>query len=214
MSAQVEIRTLTAEDLARVVAIHVAAFPTSVLTRLGREAVRRYYEWQLLGPHDVYAIGAFSEEAMVGYCFAGIFRGAISGYVRKNRVFLLGRLIARPWVLLSADVRSRVPLGVGALRMRRRRSGEQNVKRPRSPSYGILAIAVDPAQGRTGVGRRLMTAVEERARSGGFEQLHLTVAVQNSTAIRFYEKLGWVREEAEAGWQGRMRKALSAGGRS
>lgn len=34
-----------------VAGVHVAAFPSSALTRLGSEAVRRYYLWQIEGPH-------------------------------------------------------------------------------------------------------------------------------------------------------------------
>lgn len=75
---------LNHDDLPAVAAIHVAAFPDSALTALGVEAVRRYYAWQLDGPHEVFALGVdavqydndgtIANKQLIGYCFAGGFR--------------------------------------------------------------------------------------------------------------------------------------------
>ncbi len=80
-SVQMITRNLEAADLPALVEIHKAAFPDSALTRLGREAIRRYYEWQLIGPHDVVALGARQGPDLVGFCFGGTFRGATVGWV-------------------------------------------------------------------------------------------------------------------------------------
>ena len=79
-----EIRNLEAKDLPYVAAVHVAAFPDSALTMLGTEVVRRYYEWQLTGPHDIAALGAFAGAGVEGYCFGGVFRGAMSGFFNST----------------------------------------------------------------------------------------------------------------------------------
>lgn len=61
-----DIRPLTVEDLLDVAHIHIQAFPDSALTKLGREAVRRYYEWQIVGPHDALNIGVFAQNEILG----------------------------------------------------------------------------------------------------------------------------------------------------
>jgi hypothetical protein len=38
--------------------------------------------------------------------------------------------------------------------------------------------------------------------------MHLTVSPSNEKAIRFYEKLGWVRETDNGTWRGLMSKHL------
>jgi len=56
---------------------HVGRRPSVWLSRiarsvmLGTEAVRRYYEWQLVGPHEVTAISAYINTELVGFCFGG-----------------------------------------------------------------------------------------------------------------------------------------------
>lgn len=58
---EIRLQNIKLEDLSSVARIHLIAFPDSVLTWLGTETVRRYYKWQLMGSHDVVAIGAFKD---------------------------------------------------------------------------------------------------------------------------------------------------------
>ena len=39
------VRSLDGSDVAAIAALHARVFPDSVLTRLGPEALRRYYRW-------------------------------------------------------------------------------------------------------------------------------------------------------------------------
>jgi GNAT superfamily N-acetyltransferase len=55
----------------------------------------------------------------------------------------------------------------------------------------LMAIYVDPAYLRTGVGRLLITAARERLRGVGFGQAALWVLDGNVRARRFYERDGW-----------------------
>ncbi|CAG0992531.1 hypothetical protein ANRL4_02561 [Anaerolineae bacterium] len=52
-----KVLSLTTSVLPFVVQIHRAAFPDSALTKLGAEAVRRYYLWLMTGPHDAVNVG-------------------------------------------------------------------------------------------------------------------------------------------------------------
>ena len=74
------IRLLSNDDLKNVAILHRLAFPSSALTKLGIETVQRYYKYQLEGPHDACCCGVFIDYQLVGFCFAGVFRGAETGF--------------------------------------------------------------------------------------------------------------------------------------
>lgn len=205
----VVLRSLNLEDLPAVARIHMAAFPHSALTLLGFEAVHRYYEWQLIGPHDSFASGAYIGNQLVGFTFSGVFRGATSGFLQRNRLFLIVRLLSHPWLATNPLIRERVNFSARVLR--RKKSQDQTADSPareKIPSFGILAIAVDPLIQSSGVGRLLMAEAEGTARGLGFSQMHLTVSPNNNQAIRFYERLNWEKSRKAEGWSGSMKKAL------
>lgn len=205
----ITIRIIKMTDLDAVVDVHRNAFSDRALTSLGREAVRRYYAWQLCGPHDAIALGIFQSEKLVGFCFAGIFRGATSGFLRKNKWFLIWRVITHPWLIGTPLVRERISLASRLLKYH----STPAVSRSAMPakSFGILAIAINPLIQGVGVGKRLMIEIEKIAVERGFSNLHLTVDVNNAQAISFYENLGWRKLNRSDGmWYGYMVKSLVA----
>lgn len=206
--SNVQISALTLSDLPAVSDVHLRAFSKSVLTRLGKEAVRRYYEWQLLGPHDRYAVAARVDAKIVGFNFAGVSRGAIAGFLQKNRNWLAMRMLMRPWLIANPMVRTRLKTGLGSLGIRRNAGRIRSaIPRP-NRSFGILSIAVDPEfQGR-GIAQILMEDAEREARDSGFKYMFLTVATENLRAIRFYEKMGWARVPQDGEFHGYMDKWL------
>lgn len=209
----IEIRRLSADDVDPVADVHRAAFPESALSQLGESAVRRFYEWQLTGPHDYDALGAWSGDRLTGICFGGVGRGALSGFVQTNWKFLTACVLARPWLLAASEFRERIALGLRSLRMH---SGSKSTKKrtkttgalSKKRSFGILVIAVHPDEQDRGIGRRLMEAAEHAARRRNFIEMHLTVHPKNRRAVTFYETAGWERD-AETDWTGRMRKQLA-----
>jgi GNAT superfamily N-acetyltransferase len=60
----------------------------------------------------------------------------------------------------------------------------------------LFAIYVDPNHWRTGIGRDLITAGEERLRELGHEEATLWVLAKNPRARRFYERVGWRHDGA------------------
>jgi ribosomal protein S18 acetylase RimI-like enzyme len=211
------IRPITLRDLRGVARVHVVAFPESALTALGMESARRYYEWQLTGPHDVAALGVVQDGKMAAFCFGGVFRGALSGFLRKNRNYLAWRVTTRPWLLASPLFRERLAFGLRTLTVRRRKrrfppAVEQAGHTSSKPAFSILAIAVHPACARMGFGRSLMDLMEDEARKRGFAMMRLTVSPENNGAVNFYERLGWSREPHGASWRGAMSKTLTLDG--
>lgn len=208
---ELEVRDVVPADLADVARLHRQAFPDSVLSELGEEAVRRNYRWQVEGPHDLTAIVAVDDSTTCGFLFGGVFRGSTIGFVKSQRWFLAGRVVANPRVLTRGVGWNRLMLG---LRLLARRKGPPQPEDPAAVprrSLGVLAIAVDPAAQGRGVGRALMAEVARRAVEQGFESMHLTVHPANDSAVRFYRGLGWVPVAEDDGeWIGRMKVDLTA----
>lgn len=205
----VRLRAIDANDLPIVTKIHGAAFPDSALTKLGHEAVRRYYEWQLVGPHQIIAIGCDDDGRLVGFCFAGVFYGAMSGFLNKNKRYLTRHILTHPWLMANPLIRERGMMSIKLIRRTR-----QKLIKTSSPSaqwtvsFGVLAIAVNPENQSVGLGRMMMDAVEEYARQDGHKKIGLSVATSNTKAIQFYEKQGWQKVMTQGVWTGRMAKEI------
>jgi ribosomal protein S18 acetylase RimI-like enzyme len=212
LTADIQLRDLERRDLRRIAEIHARAFPDSALTLLGRGAVERYYRWQMLGPHKAVCLGAESAGSLVGYCIGGLFAGALSGFLRKNRPYLVASVLLRPWLAVNPAIRARVAGRIRIALNRGRLSGAASTVSTMPPSFGILAIAVDPLSRRGGVGRLLMSAAESAAVAKGFSRMSLTVHPSNAAAVAFYESLGWVRVPDSPAWSGYMAKSLDAAG--
>jgi ribosomal protein S18 acetylase RimI-like enzyme len=209
-----QIRSLFETDLKAVANVHMLSFPKSALTKFGIEAVQRYYLWQLKGPHDSYCTGAFIEDQIVGFCFAGIFRGAESGFLTHNWRFLLLRLITHPWLLNNEIVINRIGYSRRILFRDTRKTKVQAVPQvvsqtPSIPKFAILSIATHPEYQGQGVGRQLMENAEMYARQKGFNVMRLTVHTDNHQAISFYEKLGWQKKSKNGEWKGAMEKDIN-----
>jgi len=203
------IRAIEFNDLTKVAQVHIRAFPESAITALGSEAARRYYEWQLTGPHDCAALGAFIDDTLLGFCFCGVFHGALSGFLRKNRNYLMLRVLTHPWLAVNPLFQDRIVQSARIL-MRRRKAPASGALPKISPdSFGILSIAVDPQQWGYGVGKQLMQQAEQIGLTRKFSEMTLTVSPQNTRAIAFYEGMGWTKSIQNGRWQGTMSKSLS-----
>jgi ribosomal protein S18 acetylase RimI-like enzyme len=205
MDPSITVRPLVGDDTSAVAQIHLQSFSTSALTRLGAEAVRRNYESLHTGPHELVALGAFDNGGMLGFCYAGVFRGETSYFLTTNRWFLVRRVLTHPWLVLNPIFRTRLNLAVRLLRKPQRMTPPPNEKK----AFGIQSIAVRPdLQGR-GVGKVLLRATEEAARARGFDRMHLTVHATNTSGIAFYEASGWKKQPEGVDWTGVMVKALA-----
>jgi ribosomal protein S18 acetylase RimI-like enzyme len=210
MTADVQCSPVRPEDLKSVAEIHLRAFAESALTRLGLEAVRRYYEWQLTGPHDHEFVGVWHEHDLVAYAVGGVSRGAMSGFVRRNAGFLARRVLMQPWLVCKSRFRGRLKVGLRSL-SRERPSPPSAWAHSAGRSFGVLAIAVAPAGQGQGLGKLLMNHLESVAKAGGYDRMHLTVGADNAGAIAFYERLGWTKAMNGGHWGGGMVKTIRRG---
>jgi ribosomal protein S18 acetylase RimI-like enzyme len=208
--ADLRVDRLARDQLEQVASLHARAFPDSAINALGLEAVRRYYQWLLEGPHDAALVGAWSGGRLVGFCAAGVFRGAMNGFLRTNRWYLARRIATHPSLLASPLVRDRLKQAVAITVRFSGLARRVTAAPPARPRFGVLAIATDPAVRGAGAGRALMLEAEARAVAAGHDRMVLTVHPENTRAVRFYEQLGWQPDSpAGAGWTGAMIKDLS-----
>lgn len=212
-----EIRELTFDDLPAVSKIHIFAFPESGLTKFGLEVVRRYYRWQLLGPHDSTCIGVFDKNTLLGFCFAGVFHGAEPGFLKKNLFYLIATLVLHPWLIVNELIISRVIYSTNVLIYflqnlfkKKTSRNELNISSTNTKGkFGILSIAVSPSHQCKGIGQMMIDEVAKIAVLQGFVSIRLSVHKNNISAINFYEKNGWRKTLVNNGeWQGIMVKNL------
>lgn len=204
-----KVRSIDNRALREVAIVHSRAFPKSALTKLGGEAVRRFYASLLSSNHDVSALGAYSTGRLIGFCFGGVFRGELSYFLAQNKFFLIRRVFVRPWLLNNSIFRNRLRLGLHFLKHPERMDGQRDKGTSAIPrSFGIQSIAVDPEFQGSGAGKLLMQAAERAARERGFERMHLTVHRENESAIGLYENLGWKKEIVDGHWNEEMRKRI------
>jgi len=207
---KIDVKLIEPEDLQSIVSIHRAAFPNTALSRLGEGTVRRYYLWQMRGPHGVSGLVALVREARVGFLIGGVFQGALTGFLRRHKWYLAFLLLVRPWLLFHSRFWRKIRTALRLLLA----SPKAPVRETSSPEvcdsaqFTVLAVAVHPDFQRLGIGKCLMDLAERKARESGATEMHLTVEPENTPAIRLYERLGYERTACNGVWHGQMRKSL------
>jgi len=97
------IRNLNARDLPAVADLHTQAFPESLLTRMGKQLICKYYEWQSQPPNECNAIGAFDGDELVGFCYSGSFRDAEVYFVIRHWYLAIPAVVKEPGLLRQID---------------------------------------------------------------------------------------------------------------
>ena len=199
--------------------IHIDSFSDRALSQLGKEAVRRYYFWLLTGFPACYPICIVSPDNVItGYCFSGVYSGSFTGFLKRNKWYLLRVISLHPWLIFNPIVREQSFLATQTLlrlfRFRRISKTPPSVNSltssnlPKRKPWGILAIAVDPDFQRQGYAEAMMHAVEMYAKENHCNYLYLSVHTDNFPAVHFYEKMGWEKNPPGENWTGKMCKKL------
>lgn len=205
----IQIEPLNLGQLDEVAKIHREAFPESAITKLGQEAIRRYYLWLLDGPHDRVALGALVNGQLVGFILGGVFRGALQGYLRRNKFFLARQVLLQPWLLSNEIFRDRLRLGWRSLLRKRKPTSSSEPAGPtKVPKFGFLSYAVHPEH-RGAAGLMLLYEAERIAREQKVSEITLTVHTDNHRLATMYERMGYRKTEENGVWRGSMLKTLS-----
>lgn len=184
--------------------LHERTFTESLLHRLGPGYLRALYRAYLETPcyHTlVYA----ADTGVQGWVVVDLApqRSDVRRLLRRHLVPLaqgaLGGLLHRPWHL--------APLVRGVLAMAlycwrsRHDHGAASASRPTDALIRYIAVA--PAARQRGVGQALLRAAEARACLAGRKRVLVTTTLDNTPAIRLYERLGYRARSVWPGYDGR-----------
>ncbi len=212
MKDNISIKKINSTDIQEISLIHIASFKKSLLTHLGINIVKQYYEWQLMSSDKVYPYGVFLNQKLVGYCFGGSFRVALGGFLLRNKNVICYSLIKRPWVLLKPIFIKKIIKGITVLVrfMKIKKNEEETLLSKKRKNFGILAIATNPDFRGEGFGKILMKYSEKIAQKKSYNKIQLSVSPKNVNAINFYLNLGYkkVNHSREDLWDGNMEKTI------
>lgn len=214
---ETSMREVTEQDLPAVVTVHKAAFPDSLLSRLGSKVVSRYYAWQLSEANEAVGVAVVTDDELLGFALGGIFRDSLNGFFKSNRRLIAGALLRRPWLVADPLLWNRWEMLVASLRRARRRANQAAPAGPSSePSkprarkrYVVLSIGTHPRHRRKGVAATLLAFHESRARRLGHDTIFLSVRADNEGALSLYRSRGWIiYQELEKPPTSKMKKEL------
>jgi len=173
-------RTMKKEDCSSIISIHLRSFQEFFLTFLGPAFLSIYYS-AIIADSSGIAIVAEEENNVVGFVagstqpsghykrllknhFIGFFRASLGGFLRKPAI--LPRLL--------------------------RAFSMPNQQLPAENCATLMSVAVDPDCQGQGIGKLLVKAFLDEARSRGSQYVNLTTdAVENDSANHFYRYLGF-----------------------
>lgn len=204
------LRRLGEDDLTEVARVHRAAFPGSALTRLGEEAVRRYYLWLMTDAEEMYAIGAFEDGRLLGFLFGGIAEwDNMSQFLKQNRSLLVRGFIRQPWLIADPLFRNRIGRGIRALTRRPAQTPHAIPRGGTKRPFDAVSCAVLPTCQGKGVGRKLMREAESIARQNGFNVMTGWLETGNAQALHAWESIGWQKLLKDGQWRGTVEHWLN-----
>jgi ribosomal protein S18 acetylase RimI-like enzyme len=192
------------EALPDIAVCHIACFPTSLSTKLGKTYVEKTLEWFLVNPNR-FLFHVEQNGKVVGYCGGFVpvkpGDGSSSGMLQYAFNEAVKGLLKNPFLLLHSEVRSQYKFIW--LNIKRRLTGKlipmQKATEQVAPMshVGLVVIGVHPAFRGKGIAQQLMKEFEDRARSYKKNELILSVKTGNSTAINAYKKAGWTTKQQQ-----------------
>ena len=96
-----QLKIIELSDLDSVAKLHLNSFPNSLLSLLGVESVIKYYRWQFDSGAEIYPLGMFVENKLIGYCIGGNFKAALGGFLGQNKLFHAVSILRNPKVILN-----------------------------------------------------------------------------------------------------------------
>ena len=196
------VRALGSSDLEFAAALHLDALPHGFSSRFGPAFLRVYYRSFIDSPHAI-AIAAVVDGRPVGVLVGTHHDRAHYAWVARRfeaRRVLRGALavLARPRVVGSL-VRRRTARALRLLRRLRDRRQTAAPGAAREPDAAVLTqVSVSRDARRRGVGRALVGAFLEQARSAGAVEARL-ITLADGGAAGFYRALGWTYAGERAG---------------
>jgi ribosomal protein S18 acetylase RimI-like enzyme len=193
-STQGTVRLATAGDVSSVATLHAIAIDEGFLSSLAGQVLQRLYARIVASPHG-FLLVADSAESMEGHesGLAGFVAGSDAiGHLYREFLLRDGLSVVRSSapVLLRSLPRVLETLRYGT-RGEAHRGGPDPAIRPRGSETELLALAVDDAERRRGVGASLVEAFIRTSRGAGSSSARVVVGATNHRAIALYGRAGF-----------------------
>ena len=163
------IRVATTKDVPQIVNIHINAFEGFFLTTLGRSFLSFYYT--AVADNEIYGFAAATKQC----------KGYNSNLIKTNFISFIGLAIKLLFTKPSA-----------LIRLAKNISKKSNVIDDPEDYAELYSIGVaENAQGK-GIGKKLLTTIEDKMKAEGVEKISLTTDFYNNdSAIAFYRTMGY-----------------------
>lgn len=176
-----EVKVVDKRDINEIVRIHIDAFKGFFLTELGKTFLKKYYSSVLYHPDGI-LLGCFENGKIIGFCAATkLSRGFNTRLVKANFLKFSFEGIRLFFTRPSALIR---------LVKNFTKSDETN--KDNGEYSELLSIGVSVTAQGGGVGKKLITELENYLKDMGAEKLSLTTDFENNEkAVGFYTRMGY-----------------------
>lgn len=199
------VRQATAQDLPQVVAVHTQCFPDSFSTALGKKLLVKFYTEYMNDVPELFLV-AERDGKICGFCMG--YYCEENPYMKrffKHNLFAAGLRIAGQ-LLIGNKAAWKKLTSVFSKKAEFKPIGEPY--KAGAQDGDLLSICVLPQARGCGAAQALIETYEQVLKAHGRKYCLLTVAVDNSRAIRFYERNGYVPFKEAEGMARSYRKAL------
>lgn len=177
-----QVRKIDLIEIESVVAIHNNAFPGFFLTLLGNRFLRLYYS-SVLKHRDGILLGCYDEDKeLTGFCAATISAKGFNANLIKSNLLSFCSVGLR-LLFTNPSALKRLYLNL---------SKKDNRQDDTETYAELLSIGISVSTQGKGLGRDLLSELENVVRNKGGKQLSLTTDFHNNTkAIEFYKSMGY-----------------------
>lgn len=188
-----DIRIVTAEmrHVCGLASCHLRAFPGEFLTLLGASFLRHFYGYYIRSGEGIVKIAVDEHDNVVGSVCGGkpeLHNGFSKCYVPLYALHIL--FAAFRYRLVRRRLMHHIASVGGRFKCKKQTPGQQAAY-PAGRSSSLSSIGVDPAVRGQGIGVRLMDAFSLESKRRGYQQMRLSVHLDNDSAVALYSKCGW-----------------------
>jgi ribosomal protein S18 acetylase RimI-like enzyme len=196
-----QIKYANESDLVKIAKCHIAAFPSSLSSKMGYTFISNMMRWYLSAPNK-FLFFIEDENTVIGYCGGHLQDGrdgfgAASGMTQFGFSSALKSLLKKPWLFFHPDLIARYKfIYINILRKLKLKNdkplAEVNTNYSAQPlTAGLVVIGVRPTLQQKGLGTFLQQEFERKSIEMGAQQLQLSVRTDNARAIKSYQKNGY-----------------------
>jgi ribosomal protein S18 acetylase RimI-like enzyme len=170
------VRDGTNEDVTAVAAMHRLQIAEGFLPTLGARFLKRLYRQIVRSPHGFLVVARDDADAVIGF---------VAGTTDTRRLYR--QFVVREGAIVTVTSGVRIARSLPqVLETLRYGSGDGS-----SPEPELLALAVDDAWRRRGVGTTLVNAFLQRATASGATTARVVVGAGNTAAVELYRRAGF-----------------------